>query len=630
MITRMVKVTFMGPKGHLMEIMDLLHSLGVVHLEPYPIEDPRLSYAQIPSEQGPRETLLKKLRLFLEEITALLAALKRPAAPPAVAAWLFNHNISGEDLENTVREAGEEISPLYSQILELKNELVLLKRYERVLAALYPLLDDAVQVERLDLMGIIIERKRIAVLPLLEKELARITEGRYRLFTREMDRENIAAILGYPPESEPAIRKLFSEESIAEIRLPAGYEDKPLATTLRLLMKRQRELPKLIARLEGKMEDISLRWFGNLTRIQGILQERIEELGTITLTAQTRHAFFLRGWIPEEKLSKVFEAVNSNLGNAVQMDVAPAKSSERDHVPVLLKNGPLVKVFEPLVRIVALPRYGTLDPTPFMAVFFPLFFGFILGDIAYGLGLLLLSILLYRRFAENPFIRSVSIVFMISGISAAVFGLLFGEFLGNLGEHWGLHPLLMNRANLFLPLLLIAIALGYAHIMLGFFLNMCVSIRERHHKHWIASVASMMSLVGFALLIGHATGYAPGGHIAGGILLVSGIPALILTEGFMGPLELLKSCGNILSYARLMAIGVSSVILAEVANSIGGILGSVALGITVALIFHGLNFVLGVFSPTIHSLRLHYVEFFSKFFQPGGKPYQPFRRYGLS
>ena len=97
----------------------------------------------------------------------------------------------------------------------------------------------------------------------------------------------------------------------------------------------------------------------------------------------------------------------------------------------------------------------------------------------------------------------------------------------------------------------------------------------------------------------------------------------------MGPLELLKSCGNILSYARLMAIGVSSVILAEVANSIGGILGSVALGITVALIFHGLNFVLGVFSPTIHSLRLHYVEFFSKFFQPGGKPYQPFRRYGL-
>jgi V/A-type H+-transporting ATPase subunit I len=95
----------------------------------------------------------------------------------------------------------------------------------------------------------------------------------------------------------------------------------------------------------------------------------------------------------------------------------------------------------------------------------------------------------------------------------------------------------------------------------------------------------------------------------------------------MGPLEFLKTFGNVLSYARLMAIGISSMVLAQVANMIGQTSESVAVGIMMALIFHTLNFVLGVFSPTIHSLRLHYVEFFSKFFQPGGKPYTPFRRH---
>ena len=76
-----------------------------------------------------------------------------------------------------------------------------------------------------------------------------------------------------------------------------------------------------------------------------------------------------------------------------------------------------------------------------------------------------------------------------------------------------------------------------------------------------------------------------------------------------------------------MAIGISSLVLARVANMIGGTVESLAVGVTLALIFHTLNFALGVFSPTIHSLRLHYVEFFSKFYQPGGKPYKPFRRH---
>jgi V/A-type H+-transporting ATPase subunit I len=224
-------------------------------------------------------------------------------------------------------------------------------------------------------------------------------------------------------------------------------------------------------------------------------------------------------------------------------------------------------------------------------------------------------------------IRSLSTVFILSGVCATVFGLLFGEFLGNLGEHWGLHPILMDRAHLFLPLLFIAVGIGFAHIMVGLFLNLIVSLRNGDGKHFASSLATILSLTGLVSVVMGAAGFFPQGKVFGGSLLLVGIPMIVLSEGLLGPLEFLKTFGNILSYARLMAIGVSSVILAQVANSIGGLTESLILGVLVATVFHALNFALGVFSPTIHSLRLHYVEFFSKFFQPGGKPFDPFRRY---
>ncbi|MBI5287294.1 MAG: ATPase, partial [Deltaproteobacteria bacterium] len=87
-----------------------------------------------------------------------------------------------------------------------------------------------------------------------------------------------------------------------------------------------------------------------------------------------------------------------------------------------------------------------------------------------------------------------------------------------------------------------------------------------------------------------------------------------------------KTVGNILSYARIMAIGTASVVMAVVANKLGGAVGNVLLGIIVAALIHTLNVALGILSPTIHSLRLHYVEFFSKFYQPGGRRYTPFKK----
>ncbi len=103
-------------------------------------------------------------------------------------------------------------------------------------------------------------------------------------------------------------------------------------------------------------------------------------------------------------------------------------------------------------------------------------------------------------------------------------------------------------------------------------------------------------------------------------------PVLLLTGGLLAPLEVLRHLGNIISYVRLMAIGLTSVLLAYVANNLAGAAGSIWVGAMVAILLHTFNILLGVFAPTIHALRLHYVEFFGKFLQPGGKAYKPLKK----
>ena len=108
------------------------------------------------------------------------------------------------------------------------------------------------------------------------------------------------------------------------------------------------------------------------------------------------------------------------------------------------------------------------------------------------------------------------------------------------------------------------------------------------------------------------------------IALLVAFPVLVVLEGIFAAVELLSTVGNILSYARVMALGLASVMLAVVANRLSGVVGSTVVGVLLALLFHLVNFGIGVFGPSIHALRLHYVEFFGKFYSPGGTPYQPF------
>jgi V/A-type H+-transporting ATPase subunit I len=277
--------------------------------------------------------------------------------------------------------------------------------------------------------------------------------------------------------------------------------------------------------------------------------------------------------------------------------------------------------------------YREIDPSPILAIFFPIFFGLMVGDIGYGLVILTFALVLKKKFGTFGFVRNLADILIISTIPTIIFGFLFGEFFGDFGEIMGwIHPIhflgvTWNRLEAIIPVLIFAIALGVIHIFLGLIIGIINEITRKNKKHISEKVGMLLALSGLIAVLALALEITPSWTLYPTIVMV--IAALVLIiygAGAMGPMEIMSTVGNILSYARLMAIGLASAILAFVANKLGGEMEVLAVGIVVAVLLHALNIVLAMFSPSIHSVRLHLVEFFSKFYKGGGIVYKPFKK----
>jgi V/A-type H+-transporting ATPase subunit I len=266
-----------------------------------------------------------------------------------------------------------------------------------------------------------------------------------------------------------------------------------------------------------------------------------------------------------------------------------------------------------------------------MAFFLPIFFGLILGDIGYGVLLLGFSLGLMRKF-KTGVARDVLTVLAMGSGWAILFGVLYGEIFGTLGEKLGLHALWIDRASAedVAGLLGMTLAVGAVHITLGLVLGIWEAIRDRSRSHLMERGGMLLGLVSLFLLVGVLAKVLPGGFMTPAIAgLIIGIVVLGAPMGWMGLfigwIEFIGLIGNILSYLRIAAIGLASVYLAKVANDVAGMSGNLIVGVIIAVLIHALNLLLGAFSPTIHSLRLHYVEFFRKFYEGGGRAYEPYR-----
>jgi V/A-type H+-transporting ATPase subunit I len=626
MLVEMAKVHLIGHRSRLDASLDVLHRTRLLHLidvnddagvklPPLRLDDDRV-----------RE--LEELRYLRARVDALLALVPHPPGADSDVAPLSDGELI--TLRRQLDEDGPEIERLVRRADTLQAELDVLPRYLDSLRRLMPLVSELTELEGYETTALLLEARHADVLGELNVALDDLLVANYEIISDQVDSETVGAVLVFPRARAREVRAILDREQLTRVRLPKRFEAMPFRSAVAAMERRLLELPIKIAGTSDALDDF-IRPRRNWADASVALARRLDQLSAVRHLGATPHTFVISGWVPVRSLGDLRRRLAADVGETVTLERASLDAD--DEPPVLMENPAPVRPFEFLVKLLALPRYGGLDPTRLMSLFLPLFFGMMLGDIVYGTALLVIAFLVARRFKSRPGgIRDLARVLQLAAGWSVVWGVIYGEFLGDLGHRWfGLEPVWINREEALEPLLIFSIAVGAAHVLLGLVIGIFEARRSRQQKLLYERVAMVTALTGLFLIVGVAADRLPDRFVTPGIgAAIVGLVVLMALGGpigvIMGPIELMGTMGNILSYLRIAAIGLASVYLARVANELGAS-GPVWLGVVVAALFHALNLALGTFSPTIQSLRLHYVEFFGKFYESGGEPYRPFGAY---
>jgi V/A-type H+-transporting ATPase subunit I len=628
----MAKVQIVGTQTCLESTLASLQRLGVVEIED-------TSVSTVGLDRLRRDPVIEERRQGLVSLLAQLDATLSALPPrPVTASPAVYDQAMAEPINALVGRLRAELNPVAEQVRSLMarreklvEETLSLPRYEATIRKLMPLAGEILTYERFETVALLIDRRFEDMLGLIQQELAHLTQEQIELVSGIVDPETVGAILVFPEEYADEVNQLLGREHISQVRLPDELAGVPFNRALATIHTRVDSISDEIAELDNRLQALSEEWYARLAAHRPVLHDHLGMLNVRSRLAATEYTFVLTGWVPERDLKMVQDALQTEVGDEIVVSRLSLSPAEREAAPVVLRNPAAVQPFESLVQLLALPRHGEIDPSPLMAFFMPLFFGMILGDVAYGLAVIVLALWVRRRY--TGVLRDLGSVLVFGGAWAVVFGFLYGELFGTFGEAFGLHPIL-DRAHALVPLFAMATAMGIIQIFLGLILGLWQAVQGRHLGEVGEKVGSLVALIAVFALLGVASNRLPNAFFTPlVVLLLIGVVLLSVPMGIigalLGPLELLGTVGNILSYLRIAAIGLSSVYLAMVANEMAGLMGNVVLGAVVAGLFHVLNIALGIVSPTIQALRLHYVEFFGKFYAGGGRAFTPFRREGL-
>lgn len=625
---QMLPIEVIGMKSDLLRHVDALRALGCVHIDSIN-EMPDVTARPLTPDPVVfrRQEDLGVLSARTDGVIQILGChIKKQALqverPPG-------RNLN--DLREGLNALLPDVQSLTKKRDELESEMASLPLYESTLRKLLPLLPAAAHAPDTSVVGMLVNRANIAILEMVGKQALELTHGAANIVSGEVDETTVAMLIVLPKKYEKAMEGILGQSDVSRLRLPIGLEGGLPDAVLGIIHRRIREIPGELDKIEVKLEVLAQAWCGRLAGWKAILDEDMEGYQVLSKFGETDTTFVLIGWVPQDDFTAV-EARLEEVGQGfVMVRRLPINNTLQERAPVILENPRPVRPFESLVRMLELPRYNHLDPTILMSIFMPIFFGLMLGDIGYGAILLVASLIMVRRFSKG-LLRDLIIIIALGSAWSIFFGILFGEAFGTLGESWGLHPLWIGREKPedVVSYLILCVAIGAGHVTLGLLLGLWEAFRNRSRSHLLERGGMLIGLMSTFFLVGVLVDFLPHGFmtpaVAGIIIGVVLLSASFGTIGIaIGWIEFIGLIGNVLSYLRLAAIGLASVYLAKVANEIAGMVGSVVVGLIVALLIHAFNLVLGAFSPTIHSLRLHYVEFFRKFYEGGGRPYEPFR-----
>jgi len=449
------------------------------------------------------------------------------------------------------------------------------------------------------------------------------------------DREDAYYLILYHKKFDEDISQILKEFAFSKSNF-SGFRGTPSSVVkdcekiLRSIKEEHENIEKEAASLVSYRRELEILY-------DALSIERERSLAAQKLM-RTSHTFVLKGWIPAESV----ETFSKNLSNITSNYYVSFEDPEpEEEFPVALRNNAFVEPFEVVTNLYSIPNSRELDPNAYMAPFFATLFGIMLGDAGYGLILAIVAYFAIRKMKLYGDTGKLVRLMIWTGISTVIWGALLGSWFGDIGTRLGIPTILFNPMDEPIGMLLLCFGIGVIHLFAGMAINAYKSIRSGHildaifdQGLWFIFYLGLITLG-----IGAVAGLN-GLFQVGKVLSIVGAVGLVLTQGrdkkniiakfLSGVLSLYNVSGflsDVLSYSRLFALGLTTGVIGMVVNQLGGMLGTSWIGwVFAAIIFafgHIFNIAINVLGSFVHSSRLQYIEFYGKFYEGGGKAFNP-------
>jgi len=663
---QMNRVIIVGSKENLKKTIDVLYESEAVHLVDFPAEEQGFTLgAPLPEASDASQRLLK-LRALEKDLE--LTEESCPKEVVEVCKVRSDCDSSVKELDSQLGKIVEQRTKAQSRISEIQNEKKLLEPFFSI--------DIPLELYR-GYSYLAVSTGHVKVDP--NAQMRQVSANSEAILSK--DGKFVAAF--YPKKDSSEIQKVLVQCGFVEVPAPVGT-GMP-STRSKEMDDEAVSLQQVIEDSSKKLEELQKKYGCILNAADEQLSIDVQIAETPLRLGTTEHAFVIDGWVPQSDIEKLQASLTQKTGGQVYMDVLEVAGrreshehdtghienvdyGHKDETPTKQNNNKTVKKFEFLTEMISTPKYNELDPSFILAITFPIFFGLMVGDVGFGLSFLILGALGLKK-CTSPEWRTIATMLFFGGLWATIFGFaLFGEALGmHFGPVWTagadhtLFPygdeitwswlLHMNLPHMgFFSklvdvkiLLFISLMIGFAHLGIGFGLGMYNKARRFGLKHAVMEKFSwLMILVGGWFLLIYILDMLVTPLDSWGlpgldyylylslILILPGVIMAYLGEGGGALLELPGLMSNVMSYTRLTAIAMSKAGLAfafiELSFKIIGLNGINAIfAIIVFVVGMLMVFILGIISAGMHSIRLHYVELFQKFYEGGGVKFNPLR-----